>query len=147
MSIQFNFTTRPSTVICYDLDNHQFFNAWKRIGALFNRSDMQIASGALQEVIDLDNKAQATPSKLGSPDHYVKLRSLYIDDENGEFTLNVDYLYDSHATPLFDKDDIKRILNDGTVQHLGHVQLVKVSIKSGNFAAENFSPVADQFYD
>ncbi|WP_027150380.1 hypothetical protein [Methylobacter tundripaludum] len=146
MPVQFSYTTQPSIVVGCDLESYQFFRAHTRTGALFNQSDMEIASVGLQEVIALDKKAQAIPAQFG-PNHYIKLRNVFIDDKSGNFTLHVDYIHDERAEPMFTEEDIKLFLGDGSVRHFGQGQWVEVSIKTALFSSDYFSPVSDVYYD
>lgn len=145
MSVQYSFTSIPSAVIGCDLDNNQFFRASTRTGALFGEGAMQIASAVLQDVIEADSGAQAIPSQFGTK-HYIKLRSIFLDDKNGHVTLNVDYVHDNDEQPRFTKTDVARLLGDGEVRHLGQSQSVLVSIKAESFSSDSFSPVKDEHY-
>lgn len=145
MSIQFSHTISPSMIVGCDLDNCQFFRIHSRTGALVGKFGMNISSAALVDVIALDTEAQAIPSKFG-PNHYVKLRDVFIDDKNGSFILNIDYIHDKGVDPVFSEVDIKLLLGDGTVRYEGQGQWVNVSIKTGNFSSDYFSPVSDQYY-
>ena len=147
MPIHISRTELPSTVICCDIDNHQFFRATTRTRAIFNRAHIQIADAILHDVIALDQKAQDHdfPSDTG-PKHYVKIRHLQIDDKHGDFTIHVDYIHDQKEEPIFSEEDIKRFLCNGEVRYFGQCQYVEVSVKTGLFSSDSFSPIADHFY-
>lgn len=146
MTVQFNFTTVPSMMVGCDLENGQFFRMQTRTRALVGKFGMDLCAAALNDVVSLDKQAQSIPSDFG-PNHYVKLRYVFIDDKSGNFTLHVDYLHDEGVKPEFTEEDIKTALGDGTVQHFGQGQWVEVSIKTGLFSSDYFSPVADDYYE
>lgn len=145
MPIQFSRTGIPSTVIGFDLENGQFFHAHTRTRALLGQAQIELAAAVLNDVVELDRKAQALPAKFG-PAHYVKLRSLFIDDKSGDITLRVDYLHDQGELPAYTEKEIKLFLHDGIVRHFGQGQWVEASIKPALFSSDYFSPVADEYY-
>ncbi len=145
MGLQFNYTDSPSKIVAYDLDKYQFFRAYNRTGALFDKGQIDLAKAAFTEASLLDYRAQALPSKFG-PAHYIKLREVFIDDKNGDFTMRVDYLHDESTPPAFTEEEIKCALGHGSVQHFGQGQWVEVSIKTALFSSDYFSPVADEYY-
>lgn len=145
MPVQYSFTSMPSTVIGCDLENYQFFRASTRTGALFGKGAMELASAALDDVIAADRQAQQIPSQFG-PKHYIKLRNVFFDDKNGNVTLYVDYIHDDREQPMFTESEVASLLGDGEVRHLGQSQSVEVSIKTGMFSSDYFSPVSDDYY-
>jgi hypothetical protein len=146
VSFQFNFTSSPSNIVGYDLENTQFFHAYMRTRGLLNSAYIEVIECALQDVIALDKQCGELPSKFG-PEHYVKLRQIYIDDKNGNYTLYVDYLHDNLVPPHFSESDIQLILGHGMVKHHGQCQWVEVSIKTASFSSDYFWSVADEYYE
>jgi hypothetical protein len=148
MPIHISRTALPSTVICCDIDNQQFFRATTRTRAIFNRAHVQIADAILHDVMALDQKAQDHdfPSGTG-PKHYVKIRYLQIDDAHGDFTIHVDYIHDQKEKQIFSEEDIKLFLGNGIVRYFGQCQYVEVSVKTDLFSSDYFSPIADKFYE
>lgn len=145
MALEMTRTSKPSTVVFCDQESVQFFTANMRTGMLFQPFGADIAESVIAEVIALDQKAQAIPASFG-PKHFIKLRHLYVDDKNGDFTLNVDYLHDQAEPPMFTEVDIKVYLGDGAVKHHGQGQWVEVTIKKVLCSSDNFSPVGDEHY-
>lgn len=145
MSFQFNFTSSPSTIIAYDLENTQFFSAQMRTGGLMNRAYIEVIECALKDVIALDKQCSGIPSEFG-PKHYVKLRYVHVDDKNGSYVLHVDYLHDNSVSPCFSDKDIQLALSNGVVKHHGQCRWVEVETKTATFSSDYFWPVADEYY-
>lgn len=78
--------------------------------------------------------------------HYIKLRKLLIDNKNGNLHLEVDYIHATDVKPIFTMGEVADMLGDGLVIHFGYSQSVNVSIKSGEFSSDYFSPNSDHYY-
>lgn len=147
MPIHISRTESPSRVICCDIDNQQFFRATTRTSAIFNRAHIKIADAILHDVIELDETAQEHDFPFDPvPKHYVKIRHLQIDDKHGAFTIHVEYIHDKEENPIFSEEEIKRLLRNGEVRYFGQCQYVEVSVNTGLFSSDSFSPLADHFY-
>ncbi len=145
MAFEVTRTANPSTVIFSDLERGQFFRANTRTGDIFNRHWISVVLEAAEDVVALDKTAQEIPAQFG-PKHMIKLRKVFVDDKNGNFTMNVDYLHDENEEPVYGPVEIKFYLDDERVKYSGQPHYVEVSVKTAMFSSDYFAPLGDDHY-
>lgn len=136
-------TEKPSTVIFSDDTNDQFFIAYTRGNGILR--GVSTIHSMLNDVIDIDKGVEKIDPRFGSK-HFVKLRSILVDNKHADYTLYVDYLHDKDYDPIFTKESLQQMLNNGNVVHDGQCQWVEVKIISCLTSSDSFNPISDEYY-
>lgn len=136
-------TKKPSTVVFSDDINDQFFIAFTRSQGVLR--GISTISSMLNDVIEVDKEIGQIDYQFGSK-HFVKLRSILVDNKHANYTLYVDYLHDKDHDPIFTEESLKQRLNNGDVVHDGQGQWVEVNIIPCLTASDSFNPISDDYY-
>lgn len=144
MTIEIHRTEKPSTIICFDKDNDQFFFAYTRTGGVFRFTS--VLQSAIDDVNRLNKEIERKDYQFGSK-HHIRLRSIFFDDKNGAFTMKVDYLHDNQVEPAFTEEDVKKELGDFEVRHHGQMHNTEVRILKVLTSSDYFNPVSDEYYE
>lgn len=144
-NLDFYRTRNPSQAVVVDEKRMQFVLVYTRSSGILYKNALELIGYLVNDVAKIDEEAQRINYEYGSK-HFIKLRSVMIDDKTGNFVLNVSYIHDREEKPKYTGEDLKRILGDGEVRYGGQGQSVEVEISTALCSSESFSPISDADY-
>jgi hypothetical protein len=78
--------------------------------------------------------------------HFIRIRSVYFDDKNGEYTWYIDYMYPYDQHPSYSSAEIKQYLGDGYALDDGQIYSFEVMLRNYLQWSDHYDPDHYDYY-